>query len=468
MGRLSLTQEEFKQRVKEAVGDEYVVMGEIKTTKEKVLMKHKVCGESWGITPDNFLNQGRRCPICAKKNATKSHEQFIQEVEKQGNGEYEVVGEYVNARTKVSMKHTVCGYVRDIRPDNFLAGTRCRKCSHQHKKKTNKKKTHEQFLQEVEEKFGKGTYQILEPYQTNRTLILVQHSKCGHEWSVRPNNFLSCSNPCPKCNGCYQPTPEEWEEEVRAITDGEYEAVSPYENSLTIVILHHKSCGTSFLMRPSAFRSGNRCTKCSKGIMSPNEWREFVHSTTNGEYEAVSDYKKTHQKVQIRHHKCGHVYPVRPADFKQGVRCPHCQEWKGEKAIRDYLTSVSIPFQKDHKFQDLYDKSPSHPLKFDVGIYDQPHFPIILAEYDGEQHTKEVEFFNGEEGYQDRRRKDKKKNQYALKHGIPLIRIPYTVKPEEVPQVLEQELHNLLSETPQNTPYLINPIHTLVSTKQVG
>lgn len=47
---------------------------------------------------------------------------------------------------------------------------------------------------------------------------------------------------------------------------------------------------------------------------------------------------------------------------------------------------------------------------------------IRLIEFDGEQHTKPIKFFGDFATIQKR---DQIKNEYALSHNIPLVRIPY-------------------------------------------
>ena len=47
---------------------------------------------------------------------------------------------------------------------------------------------------------------------------------------------------------------------------------------------------------------------------------------------------------------------------------------------------------------------------------------IRLIEFDGEQHFNDIQSWGGLELQQQR---DKVKNEYALSHNIPLVRIPY-------------------------------------------
>lgn len=45
---------------------------------------------------------------------------------------------------------------------------------------------------------------------------------------------------------------------------------------------------------------------------------------------------------------------------------------------------------------------------------------------DGQQHNKPYEYFGGVEKFLTVRKNDTLKNQYALSHNIPLVRIPYS------------------------------------------
>lgn len=56
--------EEFLSKVYEAVGNEYTFLEEYKNVKEKITVKHNECGHIYQVTPDGFLNNGRRCPNC--------------------------------------------------------------------------------------------------------------------------------------------------------------------------------------------------------------------------------------------------------------------------------------------------------------------------------------------------------------------------------------------------------------------
>lgn len=91
---------------------------------------HIICpeGHKIKINPNKF-QQGRRCPYCSKK-VQKTTEDFKQEVKDLTNNSFTVIGEYVNARTDILMKHNDCGRKFYTTPTNFLSKLSCKDCSY--------------------------------------------------------------------------------------------------------------------------------------------------------------------------------------------------------------------------------------------------------------------------------------------------------------------------------------------------
>lgn len=57
------TNKEFKEEVKNLVGNEYTVLGEYINNKTKIKIKHNICGHEYMVRPNDF-QQGYRCPEC--------------------------------------------------------------------------------------------------------------------------------------------------------------------------------------------------------------------------------------------------------------------------------------------------------------------------------------------------------------------------------------------------------------------
>lgn len=108
----------------------------------------------------------------------KTHEEFIQEVRDKYEDEYIILSKYIDSKTKIKVRHNCkeCNYHEwEITPSNILIGYGCPECG---KVKIGErlKKTHEQFLEQLNKVHGEGVYIPLEKYVNNSTKILVRHN----------------------------------------------------------------------------------------------------------------------------------------------------------------------------------------------------------------------------------------------------------------------------------------------------
>ena len=260
------THEQYVEEVRELVGDEYTVIGTYKGATEKIRFRHNVCGLEYEVMPNGFTSKGNRCPECAKilkGRQPKMHDTFVAEVYGLVGDEYTILGEYKGSRTKLMMRHNVCGHMWEVAPHLFIAGTRCPKCAEE-KMKEERGRTHEQYVQEVD-KIHKGEYSILGEYLNGHTPIEVLHNTCGYKWKVRAQNLLGNSR-CPKCYGRPRKTQEQFEEEVRELVGEEYQVIGEYINSRTKIEILHKKCGHIYEVLPNAFLQGRRCPKCRTDV----------------------------------------------------------------------------------------------------------------------------------------------------------------------------------------------------------
>lgn len=190
MGGRRKTHAEFESQVMERGEGDYRVLSEYENNKTHIKMKHIVCGNEYMVRPTKFL-QGNRCPTCSVRKS-KTTEEFFKNVEILGEGDYQVLSPYKDHEEKVIMKHLSCGREYEVRPTNFMQGSRCLHCY------DTKKKTHEDFLLQVLDE-GKREYQLLSTYKNARTYVQLRHEVCGHEYNVRPDKFLAGVR-CPNCS----------------------------------------------------------------------------------------------------------------------------------------------------------------------------------------------------------------------------------------------------------------------------
>lgn len=97
---------------------------------------------------------------------------------------------------------------------------------------------------------------------------------------------------------------------------------------------------------------------------------------------------------------------------------------KGEDKIVRLLNSARVRYEREVTMPRLTGKK-GVPLRYDFGIYQNGKI-VCLIEFDGEQHYQYNSHFNKTKSeFQYRRGCDRKKNEWAINHKIPLYRIPY-------------------------------------------
>lgn len=132
-GGIKKTDKQFKQEVFDLVGGEYTFLDKYVNNKTKLKVKHNKCGNVYEVTPGNFFT-GKRCPYCyaeAKgEDLRKSNIQFKREVLNLVGTDYTFLDSYVNAKTKLRVKHNICGHIYEVRPDDFFSKhSRCPYCT---------------------------------------------------------------------------------------------------------------------------------------------------------------------------------------------------------------------------------------------------------------------------------------------------------------------------------------------------
>lgn len=119
--------------------------------------------------------------------------------------------------------------------------------------------------------------------------------------------------------------------------------------------------------------------------------------------------------------QCGNIIKVRTNSLTTSntSSCGCINYSIGEKHIEEILKSNNIDFKAQYTTKELKKK------RFDFAILKDNNV-IRLIEFDGQQHyTDSSGIWNSNETLKDIQQRDKEKNQYALSHNIPLVRIPY-------------------------------------------
>lgn len=120
-GNRALTTEGYKIRVKQAVGNEYSVLGEYEGNHTKILMRHNKCGFEYKIEPNSFM-QGERCPYC-QKSIPFTNEIIDMRLKDQTEGKIKRIGNFVSVNKLLLLQCNNCGNKFKSKPVNFINRT---------------------------------------------------------------------------------------------------------------------------------------------------------------------------------------------------------------------------------------------------------------------------------------------------------------------------------------------------------
>lgn len=137
--------------------------------------------------------------------------------------------------------------------------------------------------------------------------------------------------------------------------------------------------------------------------------------------------------------KCGKEHEASTGDLLKGtvISCGCAKQSIGEFTIEEILKENNILFESQKQFENCIYEDTKRKPKFDFYVNNQ-----YIIEYDGEQHFKCSEnSFITKEKLERTQIQDKYKNTWYFKNNIPIIRIPYLLKPKDI------TLEDLLLET---------------------
>lgn len=140
------------------------------------------------------------------------------------------------------------------------------------------------------------------------------------------------------------------------------------------------------------------------------------------------------------------TYGVRAFEgYYSGAYCT-CHEhssfqWIVNKVLKDH----NVSYRVEKTFPRLYGSKKIGFFAFDFAILDEKGEVEWLIECQGEQHYKPVEKFGGVKQFEEQKKNDELKRQYANGHGIKLLEISYKDKKEKrVEEILKE--NGIISE----------------------
>jgi predicted nucleic acid-binding Zn-ribbon protein len=179
-----------------------------------------------------------------------------------------------------------------------------------------KKLTHEEFVEKANEVHN-FQYEYLSEYVNSYTKLKMKHKVCEYEFEQKPGSHIHLNNGCPKCgidkSRKKSYSNEKFVEKANEVHNFEYEYLSEYIDSHTKIKMKHKSCGHIFEQITNDHLNNSGCPKCSKCYrLSHKEFVEKANEVHNFEYEYLSEYVNSKQKIKMKHKICGRIFEQSP------------------------------------------------------------------------------------------------------------------------------------------------------------
>lgn len=191
-----LSQEEFSNRVKN-LNSNIEIISEYINQKTPVKCRCVIHNIEWEGKPMNLMN-GENCPQCTVENKIDnrrwSKERFNTYMA-QERPDIQVLGEYVNSKTKLPCKCLVCGNEWMAKPNGLKMGHGCPECS---KKSVGRKRalSQDEFVSRVNKIFPK--LEVRGEYKNYDTKIECYCQIHQYTWHPSPHNLLN-EHGCPYC-----------------------------------------------------------------------------------------------------------------------------------------------------------------------------------------------------------------------------------------------------------------------------
>ncbi len=264
-------------------------------------------------------------------------------------------------------------------------------------------------------------------YVNSYTPITILCNKHG-AFNQRPRTHLEGSG-CPKCDIETKSTSiSEFITRSNDIHNNKYQY--PTLTSVRMVDMVDIVCPTHgpFVQRVGTHLSGRGCLKCSikSRQSSTQSFIDKAKALHGDKYDySKVEYINAHTKVQI-------ICPIHgpfmsdPVLHYKRTGCPQCSSTYsvGNRKIQNILNLNNIPYFEEYRFDDCRNK---YPLPFDFYL----HTKNILIEFDGKHHFEPIYKSKNDtaeiitQRFAQTQINDTIKTQYAVKHNITLIRIPY-------------------------------------------
>lgn len=190
-------------------------------------------------------------------------------------------------------------------------------------------------------------------------------------------------------------------------------------------------CGTEKVVKAESLRNG-AIVSCGCYHREESSERQLIDLTGQkfglleviGKSDKKTDYGDVYWTCCC---DCGNVADISGHSLRRGsaLSCGCLNMSHGEYWISNVLQANNIGYVYNRAYFEDLKNDDGNLLRYDFILLNNDN-PYRIIEFDGMQHDEPIDFFGGAENFKQLQRNDEIKNQYALSHNIPLVRIPYS------------------------------------------
>ena len=377
-----------------------------------------------------------------------THEEFIDKLKTKNNhfDTIEILGKYINTKSKIQCKCKICGYEWKAIPEVLLNGNGCRKCGRIISAEKTKIK-HSDYLISFSERHP--TVELLTEYIGCSKPITCYCVVCNHTWVTTPINEKDYTG-CPHCNRVQgninkRKSHDVFVEEIKNILPN-IQIMSEYIKHDVDVKCKCLECGTVWEATPEKLYKKRGCPICKrKKVRTKNNTSTYIIDVCPELIPMLKDKDDAYNISVGSGRAVTFVCPDCKNEFtkiiknvaKQGISCPICSDKLSypNKYLRGFHSQLPI---KNIKYE--YSPKWATPYRYDGYFeYNKAHY---VVEMDGAQHYLEQNGF----GVSLKRQQeiDCEKNRLAVENSHILIRIDCR---KSDPSFIKSQLQNSMFDT---------------------
>ena len=358
------TNEQFEIELSEK-NSKVINLEPYKGARTRIEFQCKKCGYTWRTTPDSVL-RGSGCARCAGI-LRKTKEELIEEVAKV-NPKIEIVGDYVNNRTRVKCRCKDCKHEWNADPIRLRTGTNCPNCVH----------SGTSFVEQVivalfEDCFGRENVKNRDRKTINKELdIYVPEKRVAVEFGSWAWHKDKVDNDIDKIKLCQNSNIDIvvlYDSFDDTTTFGEYsDSIITFTNNLSNdnnelkrmlnVILDRFNM--HYVITDAYFDQLKRRAYENARKRTPEEFRNEI-SKVNPTIKVIGDYTAARKKVECECLVCGHRWFPFADGILRGAGCPNCAYTNNAKKITlshdDFLERIKDKLNPNVEIIGVYTKA---------------------------------------------------------------------------------------------------------------